>query len=98
LPIEVRATAHVFENGEVGWPKADAAAAIHALSDAGRCILGLDARTLYPDGGVREIPISALSDRPGESREERVERGRAEALEALPSAIEEGTHVLVTWD
>ncbi len=97
LPDDVRSTAHVFSNGEVAWTADRAAAAIDALADRGRVVLGLDARRLYPDGGLMEIPVSALQQKPGESHNDRVERGRREALGALPRAVEEGTHVLVTW-
>jgi hypothetical protein len=97
LPDAVRATAHVFNNGEVAWPNDDAEAAINALADNQKLILGLDARTLYSDGGVMEIPVSAWEEMPGETADEAVERGRREALDALPVAKSEGTHVLVTW-
>jgi hypothetical protein len=97
LPDDVRRTAHVFDNGEVAWKSEDAAAAINALADEGRVVLGLDARRLYPDGGVVEMPVSALRWQDAEREDERVERGRREALAALPRAVDEGTHVLVTW-
>jgi len=89
LPPEVRDAAHVFENAEVAWPNDSAEAAINALADLGCCILGLDARTLYPDGAIMEIPISDCS---GD-----IEHRRGAALEALPFAVSEGTHVLITW-
>lgn len=98
LPLPVRAAAHVFSNGEVAWPNVDAGHAIIALAASGKRILGLDARTLYPDDGVMEIPISAWREQPGESRGEQIERSRVEALEALAVAAAEGTHVLITWD
>jgi hypothetical protein len=85
LPDEVRRTAVVFGNGEVAWPNDHAEAAINALADAGKRILGLDARTLHPDGGIMEVPVSSA-------------QGRRAALEALPLALSEGTHVLITWD
>ncbi|HEV3230506.1 MAG TPA: hypothetical protein VGY97_13600 [Solirubrobacteraceae bacterium] len=97
LPPDVRAAAHVFENGEVAWPNDYASAAIEALAARGKRVLGLDARTLYPDGRVMEIPISAWEEAPG-SRGEQVKQCRAEAIEALPLAVSEGTHVLITWD
>ncbi len=97
LPDAVRSTAYVFDNGEVAWPNDAAEAAINALADIGQRILGLDARTLFADGGVMEIPISAWEPAPNESDEEAVESARQEALSALPSAQSEGTHVLVTW-
>ena len=97
LPVEVRAAAHVFVNGEVAWPNDHAEAAIEALTATGKRILGLDARTLYPDGGVMEIPISAWSENEG-SRAQQVAQARVEALDALPLALSEGTHVLITWD
>ena len=95
LPDSVRATAHVFSNGEVAWPNEHAEAAINALAANGHVILGLDARTLFPEGGVMEVPISA-----GHRRSERgdpAERARLDALDALPLAKAEGTHVLITW-
>ena len=98
IPPAVRAAAHVFHNGEVAWPNAEAEEAINALAASGKRILGLDARTLYPDGGVMEIPISAWRDTPGESRSAGVERARVEAVGALATAVSEGTHVLTTWD
>jgi hypothetical protein len=97
LPDEIRAAAHVFHNGEVAWPNEVAEAAINALAATGKLILGLDARTLYPDGGVMEIPASAWEEQPGESAADAIERARVEALEGLPFAFSEGTHVLVTW-
>jgi hypothetical protein len=97
LPDAVRATAYVFDNGEVAWPNDAAEAAINALADIGPRILGLDARTLFADGAVMETPVSAWEPAPNESEEEAVERARQEALSALPFAQSEGTHVLVTW-
>lgn len=64
LPDAVRAAAHVFHNGEVAWPNDDAESAINAPADTGKLILGLDARTLHPDGGVMEIPVSAWRSSP----------------------------------
>ena len=58
LPDSLRTTAHVFDNGEVDWRNEHAEAAINALAAAGHKLLGLDARTLFPDGGVMEVPIS----------------------------------------
>lgn len=97
LPESVRATAHVFGNGEVAWPNDDAEAAINALAANGHVILGLDARTLYPDGGVMEVPITAGSQGPTGAAGDHAERARRDALAALPLAKAEGTHVLVTW-
>jgi hypothetical protein len=97
LPDAVRAAAHVFHNGEVAWPNDDAESAIKALADTGKLILGLDARTLHPDGGVMEIPVSAWEKQPGETAQEAIERARCEALDTLAFAKSEGTHVLVTW-
>lgn len=97
LPLDVRIAAHVFSNGEVAWPNEHARAAVEALTATGKRILGLDARTLYPDGGVMEVPISAWSESRG-PRDQQVDQSRIEALDALPLAISEGTHVLVTWD
>ena len=91
LPDDVRAAAHVFHNGEVAWPNDDAEAAINALAANGKLILGLDARTLYPDGGVMEIPVTAWAAHPEETTEAAVERARQEALDALPFAKAEGT-------
>jgi hypothetical protein len=97
LPEELRASAHVFANGEVAWSNEHACSAINALANAGLRVLGLDARTMYPDGGVMETPVSAwtATDAP---REDQVEQCRAQALEALPAAIDQGTHALITWD
>lgn len=95
LPLAVRRTARIFSNGEVAWPNEDAAAAINALASNGHVILGLDARTLFPDGGVMEVPISAGHRHSGV--ETSAERARLDALDALPLAKAEGTHVLVTW-
>jgi hypothetical protein len=97
LPEDVRHEAHVFDNGEVAWPNEHAFSAINALANAGMRILGLDAQTLYPDGGVMEVPVSAWRET-ASPRDEQVEQCRAESLEALPFAIEQGTHVLITWD
>ena len=97
LPDDVRATARVFHNGEVAWPNDDAEVAINALAANGNVILGLDARTLYPDGGVMEVPVSAWETHADESPDAAVERARQEALDALPVAKLEGTHVLITW-
>jgi hypothetical protein len=93
----VRAAAHVFRNGEVAWPNDAAEAAIDALAVSGKLIVGLDARTLHPDGGVTEIPIGAWAEGAHEPPEAAVERARRDALDALPSAQSEGTHVLITW-
>lgn len=95
LPLGVRRTAHISSNGEVAWPNEDAEAAINALAGNGHVILGLDAWTLFPDGGVMEIPISAGHRHSGV--EDPAERGRLDALDALPLAKTEGTHVLITW-
>ena len=97
LPPEVRVTAHVFDNGEVARPNEYAAAAINSLAAAGKRVLGLDARRLYPDGGISEIPVSAWK-RTQAAREEQVEQRRVEAIGALPRAVSEGTLVLITWD
>jgi hypothetical protein len=97
LPLAVRGAAHVFENGEVAWPNEHAEAAINALARTGKLVLGLDARTIHPDGGLMEIPISAWRETAGEPEADAVERARGEALEALPIAVAEGTHVLITW-
>jgi hypothetical protein len=48
-----------LHNGEVVRPDDDAEAAVNALAANGKSILGHDARSLYPDGGVSEVPISA---------------------------------------
>jgi hypothetical protein len=90
LPDEVRRSARVFANGEVAWPNEWARDAINALADSGRSILGLDARTLYPDGCVMEVPVSSSGLD--------VEAARRAALEALPDAVAAGTHVLITWE
>ena len=97
LPDSVRATAHLFHNGEVAWPNDHAEAAINALAAAGHEILGLDARALLPDGGVTEVPISAGAFRSLQRAGDQVEQARLDALAALPFAKSEGTHVLVTW-
>ena len=97
LPDAVRAAAHIFDNGEVAWPNDHAEAAINALADSGKLISGLDARTVFPDGGVMEIPVSAWEERPGEDGDDAVESARREALAALPLAQAEGTLVLVSW-
>lgn len=93
----MRGAAHVFANGAVAWPNEHAEAAISALARTGKLVLGLDARTMYPDGGLMEMPISAWRETAGEAEADAVERARAEALGALPTAISEGTHVLITW-
>jgi hypothetical protein len=90
-------TAHVFSNGEVAWPNEHAEAAINALAAAGHKVLGLDARTLFADGGVMEVPISAGAVGSYEVGGDQVERARRDALAALPFAQSEGTHVLITW-
>ena len=97
LPDAVREKAYVFDNGEVAWPNDAAEAAINALAATGQLVLGLDARTLFADGGVMEVPVSAWVREPNEGDEEAVERARQEALLALPLAQSEGTHVLITW-
>ncbi len=97
LPGVVRATAHVFSNGEVAWRSEHAEAAINALAAAGHKILGLDARTLFPDGGVMEVPISAGSFGSDGVGGDEVERARRDALAALTLAQSEGSHVLITW-
>lgn len=97
LPEDVRAAARVFANGEVAWPNDHAEAAVKAIAAAGRIVTGLDARTLYDDGSLVEIPISAWGEQEGESHGAAVERARAEALDALPVARTEGTHVLIGW-
>ena len=79
LPDDVRATARVFHNGEVAWPNDDAEVAINALAANGNVILGLDARTLYPDGGVMEVPVSAWET-------------HADSLPTLPSSAPDRRH------
>ena len=74
MPDAVRAAAHSFHNGEVAWPNDSAEAAINPLADTGKLILGLDARTLFPDGEVMEIPVSAWAERSGETAKEGVAR------------------------
>ena len=97
LPPHVRAAAVVFANGEVAWRSDAAGAAIDALAADGLTILGLDARTLTPDGTIFEVPISALQSVEGEAADARVDRAREEAVAALPLAIENGDLVLITW-
>jgi hypothetical protein len=97
LPDDVRRHAHVFANSEVAWPNDHAEAAVEAIAAAGRIVVGLDARTLHEDGTLMEVPISAWQERPGELRRAAVERARQEALESLPLARSEGTHVLIDW-
>ena len=97
LPDRVRAAAHVHHKGEVVWRNDHAEDAINALADNGKLIHGLDAWTLYPDGGVMEIPVSAWKEQAGETEDEAIERARREALDALPFAKSEGSHVLIGW-
>ena len=87
----------MFPNREVAWPNDHAEAAVEAIAAASRIVLGLDARTLYSDGKLMEIPISAWQEHEGESHQTAVERARREALDALPLARREGTHVLIDW-
>ena len=93
----MRVAAHVFDNGEVAWPNDAARAAINALAANGKLISGIDARTLYPDGSIMEMPISAWEPDADESPEPAVDRARREALDALTRAKSEGTHVLISW-
>jgi hypothetical protein len=97
LPVTVRGAARVFKNGEVAWPHEHAEAAIDALADAGKLVLGLDARSMYPDGSAVEVPISAWRESAGELDVDAIERARTEALRALPTSVSEGTLVLITW-
>jgi len=97
LPPDIRATAHVFDNGEVAWPNEHAASAINALAATGGRVLGLDARTLFPGGKTREISVSAW-ERTQAPRDEQVEQCRIEAIAAPPRALSEGTLALITWD
>jgi hypothetical protein len=81
----------VDDNGEVAWPKAEAAAVVNALADAGRVVLGLDLRT-YDADGVLEV---AWSDFGGSDPE----AARQAALvclarEDFPAELE---WVLITW-
>jgi hypothetical protein len=62
LPPDIRASARVDTNGEVSWPLADVRRAVAALGDAGRVILGLDARSYGNDGAVvTEASVADLS-------------------------------------
>jgi hypothetical protein len=90
LPEAVRASARVEPNGEVAWSRADAGAAIGALADAGRVVLGLDVRTYGDDGSVFEVP---WSDHSGSG----VEEARIAALAALQRDDVPGDWVVVTW-
>ncbi len=100
LPAAVRATARVFDNGEVAWPRQHAAAAIQALGESGSLILGLDFRR--DEGrGVREEPWSSIWP---------AERTRAECRRTVDQALydlhcglsstwlETFPWVLVTWE
>jgi hypothetical protein len=98
LPGHLRASAKVFANGEVAWPNEHAEIAINGLADAGHRILGLDARTIYSDGALIEVPVSAWSESSQGPRGEQIEQCRREALAALPLALAEGDFVLITWD
>lgn len=91
LPLPLRLSARVDANGEVAWPRTDAAAAVNALADAGRVVLGLDLRT-YDADGVMEIPWSAS----GWGDPERARQAALAALarEDMPTDVE---WVLVTW-
>lgn len=109
LPPAVQETAHIYGNGEVSWPNRDAEAAIDALVDAGFLITGIDARTHFPDGGLREIPIAdygvalyaskerGLWNADGPSVEPTPDARREVALRHLASAFEEGDYVLITY-
>lgn len=61
LPEPVAAAAHVYDNGEVSWPNHHAEAAVNALADAGFLILGLDARTHFPDGRLMDAALEDLA-------------------------------------
>ncbi|XAY06029.1 hypothetical protein DSM112329_02890 [Paraconexibacter sp. AEG42_29] len=87
----------MFANGDVAWLNEHADAAINAIADAQRLIVGLDARTMFSDGGYTETPISAWTEAPNEGSDDAIERARGEALDALLLAKSEGTHVLLNW-
>jgi hypothetical protein len=93
LPPEVAATATVEPNGEVRWPLDRAEAAINALADSGRVVVGLDLREYDEDGRFIEIPWTTFEP----SDVDDVEEARVSALTGLQRAESRATFVLITW-
>jgi hypothetical protein len=52
IPAALLARAHRSPNGELTWPRHDAAAAIEALTRAGYAMLGGEAWVILPDGRI----------------------------------------------
>lgn|GEM_PF-2041670 len=77
-------------NGEVSWPVSQASAAIDALADSGRLVLGLDIRSYQSDGTFLEVPWSSYT---GSDAEE----ARSFALSTLSQGDLPGNWVLITW-
>ncbi len=89
LPADVRRCARLT-GSEVMWPLAEAAAAVNALADAGRRVLGLDVRDYDEDGRYFEHAWSLFDG-------DDVEEARAAALAALNRPCLPGGWVVVTW-
>lgn len=61
LPEDVRGQARIADNGEVSWPRTEAAKAINALADAGHLILGTDVQRFDDHGHTWEAAWSDFS-------------------------------------
>lgn len=89
-------------NGEVAWPIEDVRAAVAALTQSGRPVLGLDVRDYDADGGFREHAWSDF-DEAGATIDPAASRDAAlDALDRLDTAPywddRNRLWVLVTWD
>lgn len=90
LTEDLQSGARFDPNGEVSWPMSQASAAIEALADSGRLVLGLDIRDYQSDGMLVEVPWWSYT---GSDTEE----ARSFALDALSHGDLPGDWVLVTW-
>lgn len=65
LTEDLQREARCDPNGEVSWPISQASAAIEALADSGRLVLGLDIRDYQSDGTFLEVPWSSYTGSEG---------------------------------
>lgn len=90
LSEDLQRGARCDPNGEVSWPISQASAAIEAIANSGRLVLGLDIRDDQSDGTFLEVPWSSYTGSD-------VEEARRFALSVLSSSDFPGAWILVTW-
>lgn len=104
LPEAVRTAARLAQNGEVSWPRTEAARAINSLADAGYVILGIDVQRFDDQGQTWEV---AWSDFSATSRYRHlagahaalIEASRRHALDAVgrEDTADFGDWIRVSW-